>query len=648
MLDGIRNKAQSWGIKVIFGIIIIVFVFWGVSNPGGMRAGVLASINGETITVPDFNKVMQQAAQAELRRAPDLLSNEQTFTLFKRMVLESMVTQTLLRQEGARLGIVVTPHEIKTVISAWPVFQNEAGKFDPERYKRVLDAERTSPGAFEADMYNRMLVEKVMRYVNLSGGLNEAEAKVEYSFVLEKRTADFVLFSPEEYKDSVSVSDEELGAYYDASQERLRLPARYALEFLRLTPDTLAKGYAVTDEEAEEYYHANSASFHQPESFESRHIFIACPPDDSVEEGAADRIAKAKVKLAEVEALLAKGDDFAAVASTHSEDRDSASIGGMLGWIERGRSGSSEFDNAALALAPGAISEPVRTPYGFHIIKLENKKEEATAPFADVKQEIVAMLSRDKADQDFKNVQQAAEDGLNMNTPFADLAEKFHVKTDQTELAPQEELDSTLGLHSDSRQILFDALAAAVASGEPSTIPIPLNVKDGIALVRITNSRPSEIPPLADVRDSILATLRDGKAESAAREAADKALGVFSGKEDIPEGYAEKVQQSKDVHRIFPVVEPLGEAGPLVDALFNAPQGTWLPNLYETPKGPVIARLASKRVPSEEEWEQYKGIYMAQGKQRREQDVLEAFTETLRNKGKVEISLELLDSLKLR
>jgi peptidyl-prolyl cis-trans isomerase D len=595
--------------------------------------------------VRDFEKVLQRAAQAEMRRTPDLLSNEEGFALFKRLVLDSMITSLLLRQEAAKLGIVVTAHELKTFISSLPVFQDDAGKFDPKLYTEFLNASQISPGAFEADMQNTVLDEKILRYVGLSGGISEAEAQKLYAFTLEKRVADYALFSFDDDKASIEVSDSEVAGYYEANRESLRLPERFNLEYIRLVPDALAKGYPVTDAEAEDFYNKNTARFRQPDSFESRHIFFAAPPDGSGEPGAEEKIAKAREKLAEVAEKIAGGENFDDLAREYSEDSASAREGGMLGWIERGSSGSPEFDDAAFALAPGEIGKPVRTAYGFHIIKLEGKKNAVTSPFTEAKEEIVSLLAREKADEDFTAVRQAAEDGLNTNTPFADLGQKFHLAVEESGLVPREELEGKLALHSDARQILLDSLALALSSGAPSTIPVPLNVANGLILIRIKESKASEIPPLDEVRAAILSTLREGKARAAARAAAEKAQASFVGTQ-IPADFAEKIAQTKDAHRVFSVVEPLGECRELVDALFGAPVGEWLPNLYETPKGPVIARLASVRAVTGEEWDQYKGIFIAQYTQRQKQDMLEAFVGKLRATGRIEMSQELLDTLK--
>lgn len=646
MLDDIRSKAQSWGVKVIFGIIIVVFVFWGVGNMGGTSAGSLAVVNGENVSPRDYVRTLRAYEAQELKRTPDLLTNAEKFNEFKRAILNEMIMGKLRLQEARRLGLVVTPHELKTVIAALPVFQDASGKFDPELYKRILSAQNVNPGEYEASLAEDILDEKLMRYVGMGAGISEAETEKLFTFSLEKRFADYVLFSPAEYRTKVELSEEDITRYYDTHKESFRLPARAKIEYLKLTPETLAGGYDVSDEEAGEYYTKNITKYQNPESFQSRHIFIPAPPEGSTEPGAEKAIADAKATIDEVLAKLKAGGDFGDLARAYSQDAESAQIGGMLNWLSVGQTGSKEFDAAALALKPGQVSAPVRSGYGFHIIRLEDKKPAHTTPFDEVKPDIKAELAKGKADADFEAVQKAADDGLAMNTPFAELAKKFHVNVEETAMVSQNELEKKLALHSDSRQNFVDAIASVAASGAPSAIPVPLNTSDGLCLIRIAEAKASEIPPMGGVRERIIADLQTDRSRLLARTAAEEALPSFTG-QDVPAAYKGKVTQSAAVIRVFPGVEPLGTVPDLVDALFSS-SGAWLPQVYETPQGPVIARLAKTEPVSKEDWEQRKGIYIAQNKQYWENEARAAFMENLLAAAKIEISQQILDSVSAR
>jgi peptidyl-prolyl cis-trans isomerase D len=654
MLDFIRDRAKSFTVKLIFGIIIIVFVFWGVGSFDRAPVGALAVVNGEKITLQEFNKLFRREVEEQRKAAPDVISDPAKFKTLKEQVLAQVIMSRLRRQEAARLGLIVTPHELKLVLASFPVFQNAEGKFDPDAYTRVLASQGMSQGEFEADYSNILLEEKLLRTVAMSAEASEAEARTIYAFSLEKRKAEYVLFSAADYAKKAVVTDEEVQQYYTENAASLQKPAMVNLEFLRLTPESLASGYPVTDREAEEYYSQNKARFFQPESFQARHIFIACPPDDAGIPGVEEKVKQARAAIDEIGAQLAKGGDFAAIAAARSEDKESAAVGGMLGWLHKGEVGSEAFDDAALRLAPGEIGKPVRSGAGFHIIKLEGKKDAVTLPLAGVKQEVVAAVSREKAGDDFKNVEKAAEDGLNLNMPFAELAKKFHVTPEATGLAPRSEAERMLALRQDSGRILAEAIDDALAArqgkdGEAAaavTLPVPLNVEDGIALIRIADARPSSVPPLEEARGAILERLTLRKGTDLARAAATEALPLFAGK-TVPEHYANMLKESGPAIRLFPEVTPLGLMPELVNGLFSS-SGEWLPEVYAGADGVVIARTKTVEPVTEDDWRQVKEIFISQLKQRRQKEALDAFMQKLLESAKIEESPDALDSLSLR
>jgi len=157
MLDGMRRNARSWGIKILFGIIILVFVFWGVGGFKGNKRGILAKINGEPILVQEFLKVYQSEYDRLVRQRPDLSSEDIKKLGLKRLVLEELINQTLLLQKARELGIVVPEEKLRNKITSMDVFKNKENVFDPKRYQMVLASNNLTPLEFET------LVKKDMR-----------------------------------------------------------------------------------------------------------------------------------------------------------------------------------------------------------------------------------------------------------------------------------------------------------------------------------------------------------------------------------------------------------------------------------------------------------------------------------------------------
>lgn len=658
MLDGMRSKARSFGIMLIFGIIIVVFVFWGIGNmSGGGSSRTLATVNGERVSVEDFNKVFQPTLDARRKTDPDIMENPEKLKQLKRQVLAEVVKAVLCTQEAERLGIVLTPQELKMALSQFAVFQDASGAFSKDLYLRALAARGMEPGDFEKDYAQELLVNKFIRYVGLSAGVNEAEGKNLFAFTLEKRKAEYVLFEPAAYKAKAVVTDEDTLKEYEADKESFRLPERVSLEFLRLTPAALAQKYKPTVAEAEKYYEENSESFRQPDRFLSRHIFIPFPrPLQNLDEAARnEETAKVRSAMDKVAAELKAGKSFEELARIYSQDQETAPNGGLLGWLNRGDVGSTEFDDAAFALKPGEVSAPVRSDIGFHLIKLEDKKASGIPPFAELQESIINSIAEKKADADFSAVQKAAEDALALNTPFAELGKKFDIKPETTTLLTLPETEKQLSLLADSRKILEEAIAAAAQPAKEdvpaknataalhTAIPVPLNIEKGIALVRVREVRPSHIPPFAEVRDVLTDKLKNEKARALAKAAADEALPAFTGK-DIPDAYKGKTHMSKEAARAFPLVEPLGSVENLHEGLFSS-SGVWLPMVYDTPQGFVIARTASIQPVTDKEWEQWKGVFLPQMQEARKNEAVAAVMRGLDDKADLRLALDVLDKL---
>ena len=599
MLDNIRNNTQSWVVKAIFGVIIIVFVFWGMGSMGVGSSSGVAQVNGETITAAEYHRMLERVVSAYMRMDPDVLSDQVFLALLKREILDEMINNKVRMQEAQRLGIFVTPNELKRYLYDMPQFHDESGTFNEALYRAQLAAMGVNVELYLQWLEEDLLTRKLLAYIGMSSGISEAEARLEHDFNMELRSADYVLFSLEEYKANAQVSEEEIAAYYDRNQEAFRRPVRANLEFLRLTPETLAKRYPVSDEDAEVYYQENIENFYMLATFQARVIAIAAPPEGSTEPGADDLIAKAKIRIEEVEARLKAGADFAELAQEYSEDTFSARLGGLLPWYEVADS-DDPLQAAVNALESGQVSAVLRNPGGFFIFKMEGRRPSAISPFAEEKEWIANDLARRRADADFAAVQRMAEDALHLGTPFAVLGETLALVPERSGLLSESELRQILGVNREYANVLSDAIAEAALSGNPAVIPVPLEIRDGIVLVKVLDATPSMIPPLADIRVEIRSALQEQKGFELALEAAEKALPLFSGQE-TPEDYRDKVQRSEQTFRLADALQPFNDVPELVAALFFS-KGGWMPQVFATAQGPVIVRLAEIERPTPEAW----------------------------------------------
>ena len=275
MLDYIRSNAQSFGVKVAFAIIILVFMFWGVGSlTDGGSSNVVAKVNGEAITAQQFEQAYQRAAEYAMRNDPSLTREALVQQKLGRQVLNELISAQLIRQEAARVGMTVSPEEMHYVVSKLPAFQDAQGKFDPEAYKRAIEAQRMSVAEYEQGLADSILRDKVMRTVAGSAWAAGGEARKYYDFLTQQRAVEYLYLPAADFAASVKPTEEELGAWYEAHKAELASQPRVEVEYVAVAPESLVRPESVSAEAALKWYEANKQRFRQPEQVKVAHILV--------------------------------------------------------------------------------------------------------------------------------------------------------------------------------------------------------------------------------------------------------------------------------------------------------------------------------------------------------------------------------------
>ena len=284
MLDLIRANAQSWGVKIAFGIIILVFVFWGVGGLTGGPSTVILTVNGEPITIQEFQRKYEQLEQQVRAQYPDLDAAGLKAMQLKQQLIQNLILENLIMQEAKRVGIVVTPVELRKLIESFPAFHNEEGKFDPDAYVRVIKAQRNTPGNFEAELRNNMLMNKLRADVTAGAFVPEAEVRDLFRYEGERRILEYVFYPLEDYTSKVTVDDAQIKDYYEANQASFTVPPQADVEYLLIGAEALAAAQNISDAAVSEYYEKNAAQFATPEMVRARHILILSDAKASAED----------------------------------------------------------------------------------------------------------------------------------------------------------------------------------------------------------------------------------------------------------------------------------------------------------------------------------------------------------------------------
>ncbi len=506
MLNILRKQAQSTLIQGLVLVIAIVFIFWGVGANMNNNRNSAATVNGREISFQDFQQAYDRTVENFRKQfggqlPPGLLESMG----IKSQVLAQLIQAELLRQGGEEMGLVVSDLAVQREIQKMDVFQKD-GHFDLELYKTILSQNRLTPTGFEEGLKADLERQRVTETVGGFAVVPDSGLRDWFAFTGEQIKLAYLALDPADFESKVEVKDEELAAWYEKNKEKYRSEPKVRLEYLLFNFDEDSRKIEVSEEELKERYESEKASFQQPEKRHARHILFKVAQDASDEQRAAQ-----KKKAEEVLARAKKGEDFAKLAEEFSEG-PTKSKGGDLGFFARGRMVPS-FDAAVFSLQPGRISELVETPFGYHIIKLEEVRPAVTRGLDQVKDTLSAEIKKEKArGLTFKRASQTYEQIMRAGSldKYAQSGGEKVVKTEYfTRSAPPESL---------VKDPAFLEQAFALNKGELSSL---VELKDGYAIVFVNDIQEPEIPDLKEVRDRVVSDYTREKAvELADKEAA--------------------------------------------------------------------------------------------------------------------------------
>ena len=541
MLRILRNKAQSTLIQGLVLFIALVFIFWGVgSNMNGNRNSI-AVVNGQEISIQEYQQAYDQAVE----RYRQQFNGQVPPGFFdkinlKKQVVGQLIQDALLRQGAAAMGLTVSKERIQREVEQMPVFQKD-GHFDLERYKKILTRNRRTPKSFESSLYRDMLTKKVVRAIGSFAVLPENEVRKWLDFAGEELKLAVEEIKSSDFEQKVKVNDAELTAWFAQHKSEYTTEPKIRLQYLLFDADKDMKQVQVDEDKLKERYESSLDSYKIPEQRHVRHILF------KVDKQADAAVVAAKKKEAEkVLALARAGKDFSALAKKYSQG-PSAKIGGDLGFFPRGRMVKS-FDDAVFSLKKGEISGLVRSPFGFHIIKLEEIRPAVTRSFADVKNELAGQVKKEEAKAlAFKEASRAYE-GIMRAGSLEKYSKQQGVKIVRTDFFSRSKLPG--GVVSDPA---FVKEAFSLGKGELSSL---VELKNGYAILFVDDIKPPVVPSLADVRDRVIRDYRKEKAVVLAKKAADNLLAQAEKKGKL---VGRDVRQTDYVKRGMPRVQGVPE-----------------------------------------------------------------------------------------
>ena len=510
-----RKHTKGILIKIIVGLIAVVFVFWGVYSIRGAKPGAkIAYVNGDLITGMEFEALYRDMLKSLQQQYKEYWNENLIKALnIKQRALESLINKRLISQEADRLGLGITDEEVADAIYNYPAFQIN-GQFDEARYRSLLSQNRMQPADFESGIKLDLLGQKINQSIKSFFPIPDTEVLSYYTYQNEQVAVGLTGFSPDDFEASVEIDDTKRHEYYETNREKYRIPAKIKIASLTIDPSDFMEKVTVAEDEISDFYELNPAGFREPEQVKARHILFKVPPGASE---SADNSAKEKALAILEEAK--KGKDFAALARKHSEG-PSASQGGDLGYFSRGQM-VKPFEEVAFSLKKGEIGGPVKTQFGWHLIKVDDRKAAVVKTLPEVRDQIEASIKRDMAREMANERMLTLMDQMPYDIDLATYAAQHGLTVKETDFFPKDEAIPGFG----SDEQLLRSINV-LEKGEVSDI---IEHQGKFHLIQIVDTQDSYIPEISEVSDQLDKDLKKHLSLIAAKQEATRYLQELKG-----------------------------------------------------------------------------------------------------------------------
>ena len=519
MISSMREYFKS--LKFILVIIVIAFVatsvvYFGTGDSGsGGTPNIVGTVNGEEIPTERFRRTQANLIEQYERMTRQRLTPEMIERLgLNQRVMNELVNDTMVVQAAGREGVRVSDDELRSRIQEMREFQQD-GRFSRDRYLRILKQVRLEPGSFEAEMRRQLIRKKIEDLVKDGVKVSDAELQEAYSARNQRVRMAWASLDTTPLMAGVTVPDADLEPYVKAHQAQFTRPERRRIQYVIVSAPVAAPGRLRSGRPGL-LRQATSKEYEQLPQVHAAHILVRVPPV-----GGSEAENKAKAKIEDVLKRARAGEDFAKLAKETSEDTANAQQGGDLGFVKRGDL-VPQFEQAAFALKKGELAPaPVRTPFGYHAIKVLDVKDGGKTPFKDVVDAIKAKLAAKRAEEEASKKAEADQAKLLVGQGFR-----------RRGAAPSASLCGTLSSGAASSSSASGAIPRSRRRSSPCPSAAPprrSRCRPGMPSSRSCSSLPAGVPPLEEIKARVIEAIKRERAEVIAMDRA-KALVAALGK----------------------------------------------------------------------------------------------------------------------
>ncbi|THG84551.1 peptidylprolyl isomerase [Pseudomonas sp. A-1] len=553
MLQNIRDNSQGWIAKTIIGVIIVLMALTGfdaIMNATSNKQDA-AEVNGESVSLNELNRAMdmqrRQLAQQLGEQFDASLLDEK---LLREGALKALIDRTLLLQGVRDAGFGFSQQALDQLILLTPEFQVD-GKFSPDRFDQVIRQMGYDRLQFRQLLEEEMLIGQLRAGLAGSGFVTDQEVRA--FAALERQTRDFATLAIKAHPEQVEVSADEVKAYYDEHASEFMTPEQVQVEYVELKKDAFFDQVEVADADVQAAYEKEIANL--GEQRKASHILLEAGGQMSDEQ--------AKAKLEELKARIDKGEDFAALAKEFSQDPGSAGNGGDLGFAGKGVYDKA-FEDALFSLQKGQVSVPVKSEFGWHLIRLDDVQAAEVPSLDSLRPQLVRELKAQQVEQRFVEVSKQLEDAAFEAADLAQPAQELGLEVKQAAPFGREGGEGIAA----NRQVVQAAFSPEVLTEGANSSALELD-PDTVVVLRVKEHRKSEQQPLEQLADKLGERIRSERAAAAAQTRGEALLAELrAGKTPVVQAESgEAWQVSEAATRSQEGVDPQ-----VLQALFRLPR----------------------------------------------------------------------------
>lgn len=586
MLDRMRRHRNwlKWSLALVCLAFIIFYIPDFLQNPAMDAAaptGAVAVVDDKEILTDEF----QRTYTAQLAAYRSAYGASMTDQLLKQLgvdqqVLMQLVDERAALKEAERLRITATDEEVRQRILKIPAFQENGHFIGEQRYQQLLGMQRPplTAATFEASIRRAIMVDKLRTAVTEWLSITDQEVDQEYRRRNDKVKLAVLAFRTDSYRPDVTATDAEVAAHFDAHKDDFKVPEKRKVKYVLIDAEATKAAVQVTQADLERAYADNREMYSTPEQIRASHILLKTEgKDDAAVKAAAEDLLK----------QARGGADFAELAKKHSEDEGTKASGGDLDFFGRGRM-VPEFDTAAFALEAGQISDLVKTQYGYHVIKLTEKRGGTTRTLDEVKPQLTEQISREKAQQQVDATADRIEPLIKAPADLETVAKANGLTVQETALFARDEPIMALGGAPD-----VAARAFQLSDGE---VTGAVGTSRGVLFMTLTGKQDAYVPKLDEAKEKVKDAVVTQKARDLARQKAAELLAKIKSADDFDKAAKAAGLEARTTDLITrdSAIPDLGTAPAVTEAAFKLAQGG-VSEVVATDGGAAVVKVIEKQ-----------------------------------------------------